>query len=117
MIRRSARALLVVALVVVGARWVYDSNAWSGPVLLKLTLSHGVHLNDWVTPVLWYAAILVARPQWARLAIPLPIRLRMRDEHGTVVGVRLRLVPPLPSTVAAANGQDAEEEAATTVAA
>lgn len=115
-IRRFARTSGALVLVLAGARWVYESNPWSGPVLVRVTLDHGVHLNDWLTPVLWYAAILLVRPHWARLVIPLPIRLRMRDEQGAVVGVRLRLVPPLPVTTGA-GAEEAEEGSATTVAA
>lgn len=121
MFRRLARALTSLLLVAAGLRWVYDSNPWSGPVVIYFTRSHGVHLNDWLTIVLWYASILVARPQWSRLVIPLPVRLRLRDHTGAVVGHRLRLIESIPlrgdGEQERLDGQLAGEGPATTVAA
>jgi len=121
MLHRLARVSMSMVLVAAGLRWIVDSNPWSGPVIIYFTRSHGVHLNDWLTFVLWYASILVARPQWARLVIPLPIRLRERDHTGAVVGHRLRLIESVPLRgdlqSVHLDGPTASGEAATTVAA
>jgi Na+/H+ antiporter NhaC len=50
-------------LVVVGVRWIVNTNPWSGPTVLSLSTTHGVHLNDWVSFVLWAVALLVAAPR------------------------------------------------------
>ena len=118
---RPLRLAVALTLVVVGLRWIVNTNPWSGPTVASLSATHGVHLNDWLTFVLWYASILVARPQWARLVIPLPIRLRERDHTGAVVGHRLRLIESVPLRgdlqSVHLDGPTASGEAATTVAA
>lgn len=65
------RALIALLLVAVGVRWLWNSNAWSGPVVLRLARGHGVHANDWLAVVLWVGAYLVARPvvRFARQAL------------------------------------------------
>lgn len=50
------------ALVLAGLRWIIDSNPLSGPVVLRLSATHGIHTNDWLTFVLWAAALVVAAP-------------------------------------------------------
>ena len=50
-----------------GLRWVWNSNEWSGPVLMTLSPEHGVHLNDWLTVVMWMVAVAVACPMWVRM--------------------------------------------------
>ena len=71
---RLAGALLLVA---VGLRWIVNTNPWSGPTIVRLTATNGVHLNDWVSFVCWVAAALVAFPQWASTSMTtLPARRR-----------------------------------------
>ena len=53
---------LALAMVLAGARWVIDTNPWSGPTVLRFSEAHGVHTNDWVTLLLWSAAGVVACP-------------------------------------------------------
>jgi len=67
MSRHPVRLLVAVALLLGGLRWIWNSNEWSGPVLMTLSPSHGVHLNDWLTFVLWAVAFAVACPMWARM--------------------------------------------------
>lgn len=39
-----------------------DSNRWSGPVVVHLSSTHGVHSNDWLSFVLWAMALMLAVP-------------------------------------------------------
>ena len=59
--------LLAVAVLVVAALALVDSYPWSGPVLLTLSDTHGVHAAD--LPVVGLAALSVAL--LARTARPL----------------------------------------------
>jgi Mg2+/citrate symporter len=71
---RSVRLSVALFLVVVGLRWIVNTNPWSGPTVLELSATHGVHLNDWVSLVCWAAAGLLV---WPRLATtPIPALLR-----------------------------------------
>ena len=73
MSRRPASLAVALVLAAFGLRWVWNSNGWSGPVVVTLTPSHGVHLHDWLTIVLWALAITTAFPVWVR---ELTLRLR-----------------------------------------
>ena len=59
---RPLRLLIALGLVLAGIRWVIDSNPLSGPVVMTLSATHGIHTNDWFTLVLWAGAVLVAVP-------------------------------------------------------
>ncbi|MCB0998486.1 MAG: hypothetical protein R2713_07380 [Ilumatobacteraceae bacterium] len=74
MLTRPVRWSIALFLVVAGLRWIVNHNPWSGPIVLTLSSTHAVHLNDWVTFVLWGAAALVARPGLARRRIPVLVR-------------------------------------------
>ena len=65
-------------LALAGLRWIVDSNPWSGPTVLELSDSHGVHLNDWVSFVCWGVALAVAAPQRTRALVMAPARLDAR---------------------------------------
>ena len=67
MTRHPVRLLLAIALAFGGLRWVWNSNEWSGPVLMTLNTSHGVHLNDWLSVLLWATAFSIACPMWVRM--------------------------------------------------
>jgi len=67
MSRHPVRLLIAAALLVAGVRWVWDSNQWSGPVLMSLDASHGVHLHDWFTVAMWAIAFAIACPMWLRV--------------------------------------------------
>jgi hypothetical protein len=67
MSRHPIRWILAIALVVGGVRWVWNSNEWSGPVLMTLDSSHGVHLNDWLSIAMWMVAFAIACPIWVRM--------------------------------------------------
>jgi hypothetical protein len=56
-----SRWMLLVAATAAGLRWIWNSNEWSGPVILHLSANHGVHLHDWVAPALIGLALLVVR--------------------------------------------------------
>jgi hypothetical protein len=65
--RPLVRLALFVAAWAGALRWVWNSNEWSGPVVMQLSATHGVHLHDWVAPALvLLAAVIVFSPQWAR---------------------------------------------------
>lgn len=70
MFSRPLRLSIALLLVVAGVRWIVNTNPWSGPTVLSLSTTHGVHLNDWVSFVLWAVALLVAAPRVARRPIP-----------------------------------------------
>jgi hypothetical protein len=73
-----AAALVLFAL---GLRWIVNSNPWSGPVLMRLSPTHGVHANDWFTFALWTVALLLACPAWVSAAasrVPIPVRTGRR---------------------------------------
>lgn len=74
MLSRPVRLSIALFLVVAGLRWIVNHHPWSGPIVLPLSDTHAVHLNDWVTFALWGAAALVARPSLARRRIPLLAR-------------------------------------------
>ncbi|MFN8021318.1 MAG: hypothetical protein U0Q03_07305 [Acidimicrobiales bacterium] len=75
MFSRPLRLSIALLLVVAGVRWIVNTNPWSGPTLLRLSATHGVHLNDWVSFVLWGVALLVASPRLVRRPIPALLRL------------------------------------------
>jgi hypothetical protein len=78
MSRHPARLTLAALLALIGLRWIVNSNPWSGPTVLTLSDSHGVHMNDWFSYVCWTAAVLVAMPQRTATVVPLP-STRRRD--------------------------------------
>lgn len=59
---RPLRLLIALGLVLAGIRWLIDSNPLSGPVVMTLSATHGIHTNDWFALVLWAGAVLVAVP-------------------------------------------------------
>ena len=67
MSRHPVRLVLAIGLLFAGLRWIWNSNEWSGPVLMTLSPEHGVHLNDWLTVVMWILAFAIACPMWVRL--------------------------------------------------
>jgi hypothetical protein len=71
---RALRLSIAAFLVVLGARWIVNHNPWSGPVVLELSATHAVHLNDWFTFVCWAGAALLVRPQLVRTTIPALLR-------------------------------------------
>ena len=79
--RSPIRLLIALMFVAAGLRWIWNSNPLSGPVVMTLSRTHGIHSNDWLTFVLWGAAIVAALPGLAQ-------RL-------WVVGVQRRLQPAL----------------------
>ncbi len=82
--------LLVVMLVAAGLRWIVNSHALSGPVVMSLTHAHGVHMNDWVSIALWAAALLIAVPSLAtrRIEVRWPAVLRRATLRPALVPVR-----------------------------
>jgi hypothetical protein len=74
---RPVRLSIALLLVAAGVRWIVNTNPWSGPTLLRLSATHGVHLNDWVSFVFWAVALVVASPSLARR--PIPALLRRTD--------------------------------------
>ena len=79
MLSRPVRLAIALTLAVVGLRWLVNTNPWSGPTLLRLSQTHGVHLNDWVSFVCWFAAALVATPVVARTPALALFRRAPRD--------------------------------------
>lgn len=65
MSRNPLRIVIASALYALGLGWIVDSNSWSGPTLIRLSESHGVHMNDWVTFALWTLAIAVILPAYS----------------------------------------------------
>jgi hypothetical protein len=65
MSRNPLRIVIASALYVLGLGWIVDSNPWSGPTLIRLSESHGVHMNDWVTFALWTLAVAVMFPAYS----------------------------------------------------
>ena len=59
---RPLKLILARALVLAGLQWVINSNQMSGAVVMSLSRTHGIHKNDWLTLVLWAAAIVVVMP-------------------------------------------------------
>lgn len=77
MTRSAGRIAVAIALLTAGLRWVIDSNPWSGPLVIRLSPTHGVHVNDWLSIVLWTGAVLSACPAWvSSAAAVVPIRAR-----------------------------------------
>jgi hypothetical protein len=62
---RPLRLTMALALVLLGLRWIINTNPWSGPTILRLAEGHGVHLNDWVSFVCWAAAAMLVWPNLA----------------------------------------------------
>ena len=60
------RLVVAVVLLLAGLRWIWNSNPWSGPVVMRLSPAHGVHLYDWLTVVVWAASCALACPIWLR---------------------------------------------------
>ncbi|MBI5087743.1 MAG: hypothetical protein HZB15_02425 [Actinobacteria bacterium] len=56
------RLLTALTCGVAGVAWIVNSNPWSGPTLLRLSESHGVHANDWFTFALWAVGLAFAAP-------------------------------------------------------
>ncbi len=71
---RPLRLAVALTLVVVGMRWIVNTNPWSGPTIVSLSATHGVHLNDWVSFVCWSAAALLVSPRLATTPIPALLR-------------------------------------------
>lgn len=65
MSRNPLRIVVASVLYVLGLGWIVNSNPWSGPTLIRLSESHGVHMNDWVTFALWTLAIAVILPAYS----------------------------------------------------
>jgi hypothetical protein len=65
MSRNPLRIAVASALYVLGLGWIVNSNPWSGPTLIHLSESHGVHMNDWVTFALWTFAVAVLFPAYS----------------------------------------------------
>jgi hypothetical protein len=67
-----------VVLALTGLGWIWNSNAWSGPVVWRLSAAHGVHSNDWLSLVAWAAALmLVVRPRRVHLVAVSSRRTRL----------------------------------------
>jgi hypothetical protein len=66
MSRRPLRWLLGLVVALAGLRWIWNSNRFSGPVLLRLSATHGVHANDWLSLLAWGAAFVVVCPVWSK---------------------------------------------------
>lgn len=65
---RPLRHLLLAALfLALAIAWVWESNPFSGPVLLTLTKDHGVHSSDVVAFPLAGFGMLHAARWWAQL--------------------------------------------------
>lgn len=62
MTRSPIRVAVAVVMVLAGTRWVIDTNPWSGPTVVRFTETHGLHVNDWVTIVLWSGAAMTLAP-------------------------------------------------------
>jgi hypothetical protein len=62
--RFGIRLLTALTCAVAGLAWIVNSNPLSGPVVWRLSETHGVHTNDWFTFALWGAGLLVAAPEW-----------------------------------------------------
>lgn len=58
----TVRFAAALVLVVLGARFVVNANAFSGPVVMTLTRTHGLHANDGITLALWIAAARLIEP-------------------------------------------------------
>lgn len=65
MSRNPLRIVVASVLYLLGLGWIVNSNPWSGPTLIRLSESHGVHMNDWVTFALWTLAIAVILPAYS----------------------------------------------------
>ena len=70
--RRPFRIAIAATLYTLGVGWIVDTNPWSGPTVLGLSETHGVHMNDWVTFALWSVAVVTMFPtlslaSWRRL--------------------------------------------------
>jgi hypothetical protein len=76
---RLATALVLLA---AGMRWIIDSNPMSGPVVMRLSDTHGVHVNDWLSIVLWSVSLLLVCPAWISSIAAVPLRLRVRGGRG-----------------------------------
>ena len=75
MTRSVGRLAVALVLLLAGLRWIVNSNPWSGPVVMSLSPTHGVHTNDWLTFALWTVSLLLACPAWVSSAatlVPLP---------------------------------------------
>jgi hypothetical protein len=62
MTRNPFRIAFAATLYAVGLAWIINTNPWSGPELMRLSETHGVHENDWVTPAMWGAAMVTIFP-------------------------------------------------------
>ena len=74
MTSRPVRLSIAMLFVVVGVRWIVNSNPWSGPTLVRLSATHGVHLNDWFSFACWAAAALLVYPRLAQRQFPAMLR-------------------------------------------
>ncbi len=75
MLSRPLRVSIALVFAIAGLRWIVNSNPWSGPTVLELSDSHGVHLNDWVSFVCWGVALAIAAPQRTRGLATTPARV------------------------------------------
>lgn len=53
-------------LVFAGVRFVAGAHSYSGPIVISLSATHGVHANDGVTLALWLAAARTLRWSYLR---------------------------------------------------
>lgn len=65
MSRNPLRFVVAATLYMLGLGWIVNSHSWSGPTLIRLTESHGVHMNDWLTFALWTLAVAVIFPAYS----------------------------------------------------
>ena len=59
------RIVVALTLLMSGLAWIVNTNPWSGPTVVRFSETHGVHVNDWLTVMLWTAAAVVTSPGWA----------------------------------------------------
>lgn len=71
MTRHAGRLAGALTLLLVGLRWIIDSNPWSGPVVVQISATHGVHLNDWFSFAAWGGASVLAFPGWSTAPVAL----------------------------------------------
>ena len=79
MTRRPGRLVGALTLLLVGLRWIINSNTWSGPVVAQLG-AHGVHLNDWFSIAAWGGALALVYPGW-RSSVTTPVPLPVRNDR------------------------------------
>ncbi len=80
MTRHPGRLVGALTLLLVGLRWIINSNPWSGPVVAQLSATHGVHLNDWLSFAAWGGALALVYPAW-RSSVTTPVPLPVRNDR------------------------------------